>query len=138
MLGRVTLAFQFLYQRKVLQVGRSQSPRSVSVTLPRLWLDDDRFADGTSFAKELDQTVVPVIQVYPHRDGETKDRVETVPSEFLEIPRDPRIALVRKKFRVLEGDPIRTRIALARSLDEDRIEIYTEDEDVGFVAFGIR
>lgn len=79
-----------------------------------------------------------MIQVDPHRDGETKDRVEAVPSEFLEIPRDPRIALGRKKFRVLEGDPIRARIALARSLDEDRIEIYTEDEDVGFLAFGIR
>lgn len=133
---RVAPAFQLLCQRKVFQVGQSQSPRSVSVTLPRLRLDDDRVADGTSLAKELDQTVVPVIQVDPHGDGETKDRVETAPSQFLEISRDGRIALGRKKLQVLEGDSIRTRIALARSLDEDRIEIYAEHVDVGFIAVG--
>lgn len=123
---RITGVFQFLQQRKLLQVRSSQSSRGVSVTSPRLRLDDDHFRQLAGLSQKLLQAGVAVVQVNPHRDREAEDHVESRFIKLRQIPPERLAAILRQKVQTLEGHAIRARIALARSLDQDRVEIHAD------------
>lgn len=128
MLDRIAGVFQFVQQWEILQSRLPQSPRGFSVTLPRLWLDDDHLRQSTGSRQELLETVVAIIQMDPHGDGEAEHHVESrliklcqiLPQSFV------RLLVLRQKVQAFEGQAIPARIAFARSLDQDRVQIHAD------------
>lgn len=86
-----------LQQREVPHIGSSQSPRSVSVTSPRLRLDDDHFRQLAGPSQKPLQTVVAVIQVNPHGDREAEHHVESRFIKLRQIPPQRLAAVLGQK-----------------------------------------
>lgn len=132
-LHRVAGVLEVPQQRELPQFRPSQPPRRVSVTPPGLRLDDDHVRELAGPSQELLQAAVAVIQVDPHGDREAEHHVESRFTEPREIPPERPAAVLRQKVQTLEGHAIRARIALARSLDQDRVEIHADQGDLRLI-----
>jgi len=118
---------QLVQQRKILQSGSSQSPRGFSVTPPRLRLDDNHLRQIASFTQKFLQTFVTVIQMDPHGDRKAEYHVESCLIKSRQIlPQNFARSLLGQKVETLEGQVIRARIALARFLNQHRVQIHAD------------
>lgn len=127
---RVAGVLQLPQQRELPQFRPPQPPRRVPVAPPGLRLDDDHLREAAGPPQELLQAAVAVIQVDPHGDREAEHHVESRLAEPREVPPQRPVAVLRQKVQTLEGHAIRPRIALARSLDQDRVEVHADQGDL--------
>lgn len=133
MTGYVAVQLERTEKLEVLDARSSHSSRRVSVTLPRLRLDNDHTRSRADHLEKVDQTLIAVIQMNPHRYGKTEGDVEFFSIEFREIIVQFPVSIVGHEIETLEGHPVRQGVALPRSLDQRRIEIDAEQMNLELV-----